>query len=213
MKITRIIKKGSKDVVVHFDNGETLILSLVVFLKSGLKKNEVVSEDRSSMLTKENNLFQVKQKALGYLGRRLHSSSELRLKLMQKRYEMELINNVIKELTHTGYVNDRNFARMFIEEKSETKFWGKNKIKSELIQKGISSKIISEILEECFSEDNEYEKAKVTARKKIKLFKAKLNNDMEIKEKLISFLNMRGYGFQISRKVCDELIREEDYFN
>ena len=106
MKITRIIKKGSKDVVVHFDNGETLILSLVVFLKSGLKKNEVVSEDRSSMLTKENNLFLVKQKALGYLGRRLHSSSELRLKLMQKRYEMELINNVIKELTHTGYVND-----------------------------------------------------------------------------------------------------------
>ena len=67
---------------------------------------------------------------------------------------------------------------MFIEEKSETKFWGKNKIKSELIKKGISSEIISEILEECFSEDNEYENAKVTARKKIKLFKTKLNTEM-----------------------------------
>ncbi|MEJ2196096.1 MAG: regulatory protein RecX [Ignavibacteriaceae bacterium] len=213
MKVTRIVKKGLKDVIVYFDNDEFLILSLAVFLKSGLKKNENVSEDRFSMLIKENISFHIKQKALGYLGRRLHSSSELRLKLIQKRYDMELINKVIEELKRTGYLNDLNFAREFTEEKARTKFLGKNKIKSELIKKGISAEIITQVLEECFSRDEEYEKAKVSAQKKLRLLKTKLDDDTDLKRKLISFLIMRGYSYEISGKVCDELIGGVDYFD
>jgi regulatory protein len=213
MKVSRIVKKGSKDVIVYFDNDEFLILSLAVYLKSGLKKNENVSEDRFSMLIKENISFHIKQKALGYLGRRLHSSSELRLKLIQKRYDMELINKVIEELKRTGYLNDLNFAREFTEEKAGTKFLGKNKIKSELIKKGISAEIITQVLEECFSRDEEYEKAKVSAQKKLRLLKTTLDDDTDLKRKLISFLNMRGYSYEISGKVCDELIGGVDYFD
>ena len=213
MKVSRIVKKGSKDVIVYFDNDEFLILSLAVYLKSGLKKNENVSEDRFSMLIKENISFHIKQKALGYLGRRLHSSSELRLKLIQKRYDMELINKVIDELKRTGYLNDLNFAREFTEEKAGTKFLGKNKIKSELIKKGISAEIITQVLEECFSRDEEYEKAKVSAQKKLRLLKTTLDDDTDLKRKLISFLNMRGYSYEISGKVCDELIGGVDYFD
>ena len=213
MKVSRIVKKGSKDVIVYFDNDEFLILSLAVYLKSGLKKNENVSEDRFSMLIKENISFHIKQKALGYLGRRLHSSSELRLKLIQKRYDMELINKVIEELKRTGYLNDLNFAREFTEEKAGTKFLGKNKIKSELIKKGISAEIITQVLEECFSRDEEYEKAKVSAQKKLRLLKTTVDDDTDLKRKLISFLNMRGYSYEISGKVCDELIGGVDYFD
>ncbi len=52
MKVTRIVKKDSRNVVVHFDNSETLILLLDVFIKSGLKKHEDISDDRFSFLVK-----------------------------------------------------------------------------------------------------------------------------------------------------------------
>jgi len=213
MKVSGIVKKDSKNVIVHFDNSETLLLSVDVFLKSGLKKNEKVSDDRFSALIKESRLFHIKQQALRYLARRLHSTSELRTKLMQKRYKRELIDNIVEELLRNGYLNDLNFAREFTGEKTKTKFWGKNKIKAELIKRGISAEFITQILNESFDEDDEYEKAMVTAQKKIRVLKPKLDDDVELKRKLISFLNMRGYSYEISGKVCDELIGEEHHFD
>ena len=57
MKIDRVVKKGTGNVLILFDNSETLILSLEIFLKSGLKKNDEISENRFSALIKENKKF------------------------------------------------------------------------------------------------------------------------------------------------------------
>ena len=84
MKINRIVNKGAKDVIIHFEDDEFLILALEVFLKSGLKKNDELSDERFSFLIRENRLYHIKQRAFRYLGRRLHSASELRTKLRQK---------------------------------------------------------------------------------------------------------------------------------
>jgi len=212
MKVTRIVKKDSKNVIVHFDNTETIILLVDIYLKSGLKKNEDVSDDRFSLLIKENRLFHIKQQALRYLARRLHSTSELSIKLMQKRYERELIDNVIEELLQAGYLNDLDFTREFTEEKTKTKLWGKIRIKAELIKRGINAEIITQILNESLKKDDEYEKAMITAQKKIRVLKSKFDDDVELKRKLISFLNMRGYSYEIAGKVCDELIGEHNHF-
>jgi regulatory protein len=210
MKVIRIVKKDSRNFVIHFDNKETLILLLDVFIKSGLKKNEDVSDDRFFLLIKENRLFHIKQRALRYLGRRLHSTSELRIKLKQKGYEKELVDDVISDLSKAGYLNDLDFAMEFTMQKINAKLWGKNKIKSELIKKGINAEIIAQALNESFNEDDEYEKAMITAQKKIKSIKFKQDNSTELKRKVISFLIARGYSYEIAGKVCDKLIGEED---
>ena len=89
MLVEKIVKKDSKNVVVHFNNDEAIILALDVFSQSGLKKNDEISDDRFSFLIRENKLFYIKQRAFRFLGRRPHSASELRVKLMQKGYEKE----------------------------------------------------------------------------------------------------------------------------
>ena len=124
-----------------------------------------------------------------------------------------LANKVIEELLLTGYLNDLDFAKQFTDEKIKTKLWGKNKIKSELVKKGIRTEIVTQILNESFNDDDEYEKAMVTAEKKFRTLKPKLDDEIELKRKLIYFLNMRGYSYEISGKVCDELIGEEDHFD
>ena len=114
MQIIKVVKKGNSDVAIHFDNDSILFLAVEVFLKSGLKKGDEISDDRFSALIEQNKLFHIKQRAFRLLGRRQHSSSELRRKLWQKDYEQRLIDEVIDELTKNGYIDDKEFIRAFV---------------------------------------------------------------------------------------------------
>ncbi len=166
MYITRIVKKGKSDVTIYFDNDSVLFLAVEVFLKSGLKKGDDISEDRFSLLIEQNKLFHIKQKAFRLLGRRQHSTSELRRKLWNKDYEQNLIDEVIEDLKKKGYLDDKEFIRAFVAEKSKFKNWSIKKIKSELIKSGLASKLIDEILSKEPS-DSDSENAMKLAKKKI----------------------------------------------
>ncbi len=208
MKINRIVKKGSKDVIIHFEDDEILILALEVFLKSGLKKSDELSDDRFSFFVTENRLFHIKQRAFRYLGRRLHSASELRTKLRQKSYEIEMIDQVISELRDKNYLDDSEFASVFVEEKLRSKMWSEKKLKSELIKRGIKSSIITEVLSTKCSEEDDYNTALTVALKKYKILQERKSDLQTTKKKLISFLNTRGYNFETIKQVCDKIIAD-----
>ena len=213
MRIIRIVKKDIRNVAIHFDNDEVLFLAVDIFYKSGLKKNDEISGDRFSSLIKENRLFHIKQKAFRYLGRRQHSTSELRTKLKQKGYETELINEVIYDMKSKNYLDDAGFAKMFVEEKLKLKLWGEQKLRSELIKRGIKSDIISDVLRNIISDDNQLNNALILAAKKYNTLKNRNLDKYVIKKKLITFLNSRGYDYDVIKDVCDELIKEENQFD
>ena len=48
-------------------------------------------------------------------------------------------------------MDDSLFAKIFTDEKIKLKNWGKNKIKSELIKRGITANVISDVIEEKFN--------------------------------------------------------------
>ncbi len=206
MKINRIVNKGTKDIIIHFEDDEFLILALEVFLKSGLKKNDELSDDRFSFFVRENRLYHIKQRAFRYLGRRLHSASELRTKLRQKGYEIDMIDQVISELKDKNYLDDSEFASVFVEEKFRSKMWSENKLKAELIKKGVKSSIISEVLSNKFSKDVNYNNALTVALKKYKILQDRNLDLQTTKKKLITFLNTRGYNYETIKQVCDKLI-------
>jgi len=208
MIINRIVNKGAKDIIIHFEDDEILILALEVFLKSGLKKNDELSDDRFSFFVRENRLYHIKQRAFRYLGRRMHSASELRTKLRQKGYEIELIDQVISELKDKGYLNDIEFASVFIEEKFRSKMWSERKLKSELIKKGVSSSVISDVLSKKFSEEDDYNNALTVALKKYKILQERNFDSQTTKKKLTSFLGTRGYNYETIKQVCDKLIAD-----
>jgi regulatory protein len=213
MKIIRIVKKDARNVVIYFDNDEVLFLSVDIFYKSGLKKNDEISDDRFSSLIKENRLFHIKQRAFLYLGRRQHSTYELRIKLKQKGYETELINEVLDDLKNKNYLDDTEFAKIFVEEKIKLKLWGEQKLRSELIKRGINSEIISDVLRDIISEEDKLNNVMTIASKKYDTLRnRKLDKDV-IKKKLITFLNSRGYNYAVIKEVCNELIKEENQFD
>ncbi len=213
MRISKIVKKDARNVIIHFDNDEVLFLSVDILYKSGLKKNDEISDDRFSSLIKENRLFHIKQRAFRYLGRRQHSTSELRIKLKQKGYETELINQVLDDLKNKNYLDDTKFAEMYVEEKMKLKLWSEQKLRSELIKRGIKSEIISDVLRNLIPDEDKLNNAMIIASKKYDALKNRNVEKDVIKRKLITFLNSRGYNYDVIKEVCDKLIIEVDNYD
>ena len=207
MRVLKVVKKGKNDVTIQLDDDKYLILKLEVFLKSGLKKGDEISEDRFSFLIEQNKLFYIKQKAFRLLGRRQHSSSELRRKLWNKDYEQKLIDEVIEDLSKNGYIDDTEFIRVFVAEKSKTKNWSRKRIKSELIKRGLDSKLIDKILSEQYSE-SDYDNASTVAKKKVEVLTKRNLGKKELRTKLSTYLFSKGFDYELIKDVVDQILKE-----
>lgn len=203
MIITSLVRKKS-DVEIVFDDGNNVLLDYRVVYDNGLRKYDNVTENQLKSFLYKSEFLQIKDAAFRLLVRRLHSSHELKLKLIKKKYDKSIIDNVIQSLKEQNYLNDAQFAKLLVEEKSIKKKFGSNKIRSELYKKGIDKSIIDSVLN---SENDElnFDNAIFLAKKKLKLLIEKNTDKRKLKEKLYSFLSSKGYDSELIMKVINNM--------
>ena len=210
MKITRVVKKDSKNVTIHLDNDDVIFINYEIFLKSGFRKNDDISENQIDSLIKKNQRYAVKQRAFRYLGRRLLSENELRVKLKQKKYDENIIDETIDYLKEKEYLNDLEFANIFSSENIRNKLWGKNKVKAELMRRGVNNEIISQVLSEKFPAGNDLNNAVELAQKKYLLLSKRNLEQKKIKEKIISFLFSKGYDYEVIKEAVEQIVENDE---
>ena len=210
MIVERIVSKDDEKATVFFDNGEKLILHKDVLYQSGLRKGDEVSSDRFSSLNHQESFYLIKQKAFQLLQRRIHTSRELYTKLRQKFSDDLLIKKCLTELQQKGFINDREFAVAFISEKQKSKKWSKAKLKSELIKRGVSNEIISEVLNQTFDTEKEIESAKELAEKKLSQIIKKENDKRKVFQKIMMYLQSKGYDYEMSSEVIKKILKSDD---
>ncbi|MFN4151301.1 MAG: regulatory protein RecX [Candidatus Sericytochromatia bacterium] len=142
--------------------------------------------------------------ATWHLGRRDHSSFELKEKLYRKTDNEEWIDETIKYLKDSNYLNDRRFVEYYLKDCYEYKQYGPTKIKQELKQKGIEKDLIDEITEEL--EIDYFELAVKCLNKKQK----QPIEDRKDRDRLTRFLLTRGFSFDMIRYAFEEHLKEED---
>lgn len=136
-------------------------------------------------------------KALAFLAIREHSSQQLRQKL--KRYcnneaDDALIEDTLTQLMKKNWLSDHRFAQSYIESRAN-RGYGPRRIQWELEQRGISSLIIEELLNE---NDEIWEKQLFVLRKKKFSLNKPVDNQQAMKQK--QFFYARGYTYsQIDR--------------
>jgi len=101
--------------------------------------------------------------ALKSLGRSMRSESELR-RLMQAKVERPGPNGdtgsakiaaVIARLKEYGYLNDTDFAETYTRLRQENEKLGQRRVRQVLGQKGVSTKIVNEVLEARYGQIDE----------------------------------------------------------
>lgn len=155
------------------------------------------------MEKKELNFEQTKNKALKYLEYRVHSEREMRQKLKRAGAGEENVEQVIEFLTEYGFLNDEEFAELYIRELKNLKKFGKKRIKLELMKKGISA----EITESAISNE-EWEEEDML----MPMIQKKLGGNFDRKniEKAVRYFAYKGYGYDEIKAVIDRMKGEEE---
>jgi regulatory protein len=137
---------------------------------------------------------EIKQKIVNYCvyQDRCHAEVEQKMKefLLIPEAKEEILLYLIKE----NYLNEERFTRSYVRGKFYIKKWGRNKIKVNLLQKGISEKLIIKAYGEI--DDNEYLAAiKTILEKIIPTFKGL--KEYQKKQKAIKYLLSKGYEYDL----------------
>ncbi len=211
MRITSIRKRRS-DVEIIFEDQSKIIVAYKVVIDSGLRRNDDISNEQTKELLTQTEKLKIKDSAFRLLGRRAHSVFELTQKLTRKSFCKDLVESAVSELKKDGYLNDDSFAQAYTLERLTKRKSGINKIKSELIKKGVNRKSVESalsVIDQSSSETNAFE----LAEKKLKSLNKKENGIRKLKQKLFSFLFSKGFETEIIMKVLNRMKLGEDNFN
>lgn len=202
MKVKKIeFDKKTEVFKVSFEDENELLVNYETFEKYKISLDTDFTLNEVLEMKYFSDIERAKLKAIKFVLGKFKTKMEVRKKL-NKEFDNDIIDEVLNFLEKNSYVDDRNYAIYFIEDKQKLNGYGKNKIKSLLIQKGISKQIIDEFI---FDEDNEFENALKMGIKKLNLLKNE-ENRFKKKQKIINYLAYRGFSFDIIQKVLGEIL-------
>lgn len=205
MQVVNINYSKSKEVFeVVFEDETKLLLNYNIFEKYKVSVDMYFSEDEILEMKYFSDIERAKSRAMNYISGKLKTKYEVRLKLKENGFAEDVIDEVLDILEKEEYLNDKVYCEIFIEDKKKLNGYGKNKIKSLLIQKGISKNIFEDFLNE-FEYDEEFDNALKMGIKKLELLSNEEGN-FKKKQKIIDYLTYRGFGFDVINDVLKEIL-------
>ncbi len=154
-------------------------------------------------------LVNVKQKAdeknafdyaVKYLSRYSVTAKRLKQKLYEKEYNKSVVENVAAKLLDLKYLDDYAFAENLVASKS--KKLGKRRLKSELLNKGVGSDIIDEVLETLDNDDMFYTAMSVAE----KWYRSHELVTIQDSQKFFRFMAYRGFDYDLINR-CREVLK------
>lgn len=142
------------------------------------------------------------EKAASLLSRRLHTKAELRRKLAQKKFQPQIIEQILSRFEDLRLLNDEQFAEIYLDNLIRFKTFGYFGLKMKLLQRGLETSLIDSLLAEKLTEKIEIQIAQKAAQKSGEFDKQKLLLKLQRK----GFRNKAIYG--IIDKLKDELEQE-----
>lgn len=202
MKILKYKKKKNGQYELMLESGEELSLYEEVILNFDLLLKKSISDDKRDMILRANQEYDVYYVALKALKSRFKSVKDLRELLLKKQYPQELVEKAISKLLGQGYLDDRSFAKAYINQQMITTSKGPKKIEKELLDKGVSSDIIfSEI--SVFTKEEQLHKIEKVASRLLKSNRSR--GGAVLKRKIVHDLQVLGYDISNIEEILSKM--------
>lgn len=207
-EITKIeIQKRNKDrYSIYIDGEYSFGVYENTLIKYNLRKGMQIEEDFLEDVLRKEEQECANNYALRLINFKMRTKEEIKRRMREKEYSDEVIEKTIDYLLYLNYLDDEEYATRFIKDRSNLKNIGSERIKRELYQKGIDKEIIDKEIEKIIDEDEEYNKARELAIKKLNT--TYKNDDRSARyRKLGSFLQRRGYSMRVVMNLLNELVK------
>ena len=204
--ITRIQQqKDANRANIYLDGKFAFGITLEVLLKYHLNIDKEISEETIEVLKNEDAEEKIYARAVNFATIRPRSEKEIRDWFKRKKVPEEVIEVVFNRLKNLNLVDDLAFAKWWIDQRQTFRLKSKRFIQFELRKKGISSEIITELLSEWGSENEENIALALATKRHKRLIHLPVD---EQKKKLTQFLAARGFSWSEVKKVIDQLVEK-----
>lgn len=200
--VRRNVKNGGRCSV--FVDGEFLVACPIdVAVSLELHKGLEMTYQLERTLRGEDRRMVLKQKTYHFATYKPRTEKQVRTYLVGREATPEEIDFVVSWLRDFRLIDDRNYAEQFIEAAKERKPLSRLMARRMLVAKGVPEEIVDNVLEVRYGPDDALDAARRVATKKLR----SLSTETEKKrvEKLVRFLQYRGYPWDVIRKVIGEL--------
>jgi regulatory protein len=189
MKITAIKAqiKNPERVSIYVDEKYAFSLNHAELLDLKVRIGLELDEAQLAELKKASDFGKAYERALIYAMIRPRSVKELHDYCHRKKWAPEDCQTIIDKLVARRYVDDRNFARAWVESRAMANKTSLRKLRLELKQKGVADDIIAEALATASYDENAALRALVVKKRRLARY--------QDEQKLMQFLARQGFSF------------------
>ncbi|HUZ01902.1 MAG TPA: RecX family transcriptional regulator [Thermomicrobiaceae bacterium] len=207
-RITEIIDQAHdpERVNVFLDGQFAFGVGKEVAAAHGLQVGREVSTREVEQVLGAEEAERATQAGLQFLAYRPRSRQEVRSRLRRRGFSDEAIAAALGKLEGWRYLDDAAFARFWVENREEHQPRGRRLLESELRAKGVQSEVARQAVEEAGGD--EVPAAMALARKRATALRG-LDEETQ-RRRLASFLQRRGYGWDVVRPVLDAVLGDAE---
>lgn len=207
-KITAIERaRESSALTVYVDGSRAFTVSETLAERLGLAVGAELAPDEVSRLEVDDEGGRAREAALRLLAVRARTRDELENRLRRKGFEPDISRWVVSALAEVGLVDDREFARMWAEERMRLRPVGAIRLRRELAAKGVPTDIVEEVVETTYRARGESELARLALAKRTRGVR---RVDRRTTARLMAFLLRRGFSRAVASQALRQLLTEED---
>lgn len=190
---------------VFIDDRFSFALDGELAMRAGLRPRLEINAQRLDELLREDGDARAYARALHYLSYRLRSENEVRDRLKRDEWPESVIERVIARLRQSGLTDDAGFAQAYVADRSRSRPRGARALQYELKNKGVDRETIQAAMPDA---ESEIELAMSAAQSRLR--QVQNLDERERREKLLGFLQRRGFNFSTSRAALQRLEETED---
>ncbi|MCR4829919.1 MAG: recombination regulator RecX [Pseudobutyrivibrio sp.] len=188
MEVLSLVKLTKGRAKICLAGGTDFVLYKKEYESYGIEEGAELSEADYQQIMTDIIIPRCKKRALHLLEKQDRSEKNLRDKLREGGYSSDVIDIAIDYINEYGYLDDARMAASHIRFYQESR--SKQRIKQDLMNKGISSDVIERVLEEEYTADE----SDLIESLLVKKHYDKENATYEERAKIYRFLAGRGFS-------------------
>lgn len=186
-----------RGLVQLFLDGEAAVkLDTQVFLQSGLKPGDQVSDQELFELIQASDARRAQEKALYLLEYRNYSKRELTEKIARTAASREAAQAAAGRMEELGLIDDRRFGEDYARELFSRKGYGARRAAQELRRKGLDQELVQALVEKYGSPEQSGENIRRVLEKKYPGWR----EDEKVRRRAFAALQRLGYSYQEVRE-------------
>lgn len=196
-------QKDPERVNVYVDGAFGFGASRMLAYAHGLAPGVQLSREQIDELQRDDRVERSYAAALNFLSFRPRSRGEIEEYFRKKKTDEDVVEAVVQRLERLGLLDDREFARFWVENRMAFRPRGTRALRLEMRQKGLEREVIDEALAEM---GDETAVAYEAGMKKMRAYAGL--EEGEFFRKMVGFLQRRGFPYEAAAEAARKLYGE-----